>query len=185
MARTKSDLPARGHTVEEWGEMVGHYGRVCVRCGSSGPLVRDHVIPVVRGGRDHISNLQPLCKRCNSAKNDSDTDYRPDQGAAFPAPADDPGDCSHLRARRARPKVIIAFSDEQEKWLRAEAARLDLPGGVNELVRRAVDEYREHGRRLREQARQAPTITCGQCGREAPLEGHGGNPPVPLCGDCF
>jgi len=39
-------------------------------------------------------------------------------------------------------KLLIAFTDPQEAWLREEAQRLGLPGGVSELVRRAVDTYR-------------------------------------------
>lgn len=39
-------------------------------------------------------------------------------------------------------KLLITFSDPQEKWMREEAERLGLPGGVSELVRRAVDAYR-------------------------------------------
>jgi hypothetical protein len=38
----------------------------------------DHVRPRSWGGGDHISNLQPLCQRCNASKsNRSAADFRP------------------------------------------------------------------------------------------------------------
>lgn len=43
-------------------------GAVCVDCGSKERLTLDHIIPVVEGGRDEISNIQVLCLPCNSAK---------------------------------------------------------------------------------------------------------------------
>ncbi|WP_363326415.1 HNH endonuclease signature motif containing protein [Haloactinopolyspora sp.] len=46
----------------------------CARCGERGspanPLTADHVVPVARGGTDDASNLQVLCRRCNSSKAD-------------------------------------------------------------------------------------------------------------------
>lgn len=46
----------------------------CVRCGASpqdGPEVRlevDHIVPISRGGKTEMSNLQTLCQRCNRGK---------------------------------------------------------------------------------------------------------------------
>ena len=45
-------------------------GDVCCHCGSVEALTIDHIIPVSRGGSDDISNLQTLCKSCNSRKRD-------------------------------------------------------------------------------------------------------------------
>lgn len=43
-------------------------GAVCACCGCAGPLVIDHIIPIVRGGSCDLSNLQPLCWKCNARK---------------------------------------------------------------------------------------------------------------------
>jgi len=44
----------------------------CTHCGHDGtmsnPLTTDHIIPKAQGGTDKLSNLQVLCRRCNSAK---------------------------------------------------------------------------------------------------------------------
>lgn len=44
-------------------------------CGK-GPVTMDHVIPVSLGGEHAPSNIQPLCRSCNSAKGVGTTDYR-------------------------------------------------------------------------------------------------------------
>lgn len=42
----------------------------CVECASTDRVTLDHIIPISKGGRHSIGNLQPLCSRCNSSKND-------------------------------------------------------------------------------------------------------------------
>lgn len=67
------------HTAEEWWALVARFGGFCLACHSSGfPLTKDHVIPICKGGRDDIANLQPLCEACNRAKGTQSTDYRID-----------------------------------------------------------------------------------------------------------
>jgi 5-methylcytosine-specific restriction protein A len=44
-------------------------GRPCAICGRPAEHL-DHVTPLIRGGSDHPSNLQPLCAHCNLAKSD-------------------------------------------------------------------------------------------------------------------
>lgn len=40
----------------------------CVNCGEKENLQIDHIVSVYKGGKNHIDNLQTLCKRCNSSK---------------------------------------------------------------------------------------------------------------------
>jgi len=43
-------------------------GTPCAMCGSLDKLSLDHIIPLARGGRHSVGNLQSLCKPCNSSK---------------------------------------------------------------------------------------------------------------------
>ena len=40
----------------------------CVACGSRDRVNLDHIIPIIQGGANTITNVQPLCNRCNSSK---------------------------------------------------------------------------------------------------------------------
>lgn len=65
------------HTAEEWDEMRALFRGACVRCGASdSSLVRDHVVPIYKGGSDGIDNIQPLCTKCNCRKGPETTDWR-------------------------------------------------------------------------------------------------------------
>jgi 5-methylcytosine-specific restriction enzyme A len=50
----------------------------CALCWEKSPkvftlaTVRDHIIPLVEGGRDVESNTQPLCQPCSDAKSQSE-----------------------------------------------------------------------------------------------------------------
>ena len=48
----------------------------CLCCDSNKKLSIDHIIPVNKNGKNKISNLQTLCKSCNSKKSDKYKDYR-------------------------------------------------------------------------------------------------------------
>jgi hypothetical protein len=63
-------------------QLIEIYGEMCLRCGVTGPLEIDHVIPKASGGPDVFSNLQLLCKPCNQAKGNTIADYRSTPGAA-------------------------------------------------------------------------------------------------------
>jgi 5-methylcytosine-specific restriction endonuclease McrA len=66
------------HTNAEWEALCALYGGHCLCCGRKPDrLTADHVVPLIKGGNDDISNLQPLCRSCNSKKGTHTTDYRP------------------------------------------------------------------------------------------------------------
>lgn len=64
------------YTDAEFQALCTDCGNICLRCGQLAPLTVDHVIPLSKGGSNDISNLQPLCKSCNSSKGTKSTDYR-------------------------------------------------------------------------------------------------------------
>ena len=102
----KQRLTASGHnrrvnirgggkfTAEDWNFLLTVCGRVCLRCGIpeadaickygkagckpwTGSLTVDHIVPIIKGGSNTISNLQPLCLPCQNIKGIKATDYRP------------------------------------------------------------------------------------------------------------
>jgi len=48
----------------------------CLRCGKDENLSLDHIVPIHLGGENKLSNLQTLCKSCNSWKSTKIIDYR-------------------------------------------------------------------------------------------------------------
>lgn len=48
----------------------------CLNCGSQDDLTIDHIQAVSMGGDNHHSNLQCLCRKCNSIKSNYPHDYR-------------------------------------------------------------------------------------------------------------
>ena len=59
------------------GEEFAALGSICLCCGCNDtPMTADHVIPLSKGGRNDIINIQPLCRPCNSSKGTKSTDYR-------------------------------------------------------------------------------------------------------------
>jgi len=62
-------------TKAEFKELCNQYGNVCLRCRKGRILVADHVIPIALGGKNDITNIQPLCRKCNSAKGQYTIDF--------------------------------------------------------------------------------------------------------------
>jgi hypothetical protein len=69
--------------VRAWPLILAHYGPGCVKCGSMDRVGVDHVQPVLPDPlvRNVLSNMQPLCRSCNTWKRSRVEDYRPDAGA--------------------------------------------------------------------------------------------------------
>ena len=70
-------LNALGHfTAQEWKALKEKYGNICLKCRKKKKLTVDHIVPLSKGGSNYISNVQPLCKSCNSKKYTEIIDYR-------------------------------------------------------------------------------------------------------------
>lgn len=63
-------------TASEWTELCEACDYRCLACGQKKSLTADHVIPLSKGGTNYISNIQCLCKSCNSSKGARTIDYR-------------------------------------------------------------------------------------------------------------
>jgi 5-methylcytosine-specific restriction endonuclease McrA len=61
---------------DEWELICILFDFKCASCGCCKPLTMDHVIPLSRGGQHSITNIQPLCRKCNGQKHTKSTDHR-------------------------------------------------------------------------------------------------------------
>lgn len=82
--RARKEANGGSYTAKEWRDLCAKYGHVCLCCGEAKPLTVDHVVPLVSGGSNDISNIQPLCLDCNLRKHTRTIDYRPDYTPPFP-----------------------------------------------------------------------------------------------------
>ena len=71
-----STAPDKSYTPSQWASLCAEYDNRCACCGEEKSLTVDHIIPVSRGGRNSIENIQPLCRSCNSSKGTKKTNYR-------------------------------------------------------------------------------------------------------------
>jgi hypothetical protein len=68
------------HSLEEWENLKIFYNFMCLCCKKNEPaitLTEDHIIPISIGGSDYINNIQPLCRNCNSKKNNKIISFLP------------------------------------------------------------------------------------------------------------
>lgn len=70
------------YTLDQWKTLCGFFDSKCPCCGKVVKrFAADHIIPLGwENTSNWITNIQPLCRSCNSRKHDVHaTDYRPDQ----------------------------------------------------------------------------------------------------------
>jgi hypothetical protein len=65
------------YTQEEFETLCQRYGNICLCCGKRKKLSVDHIVPLSKGGKNSIDNIQPLCITCNKKKATKTIDYRP------------------------------------------------------------------------------------------------------------
>ena len=64
-------------TSQEWKNLCEVYNHKCLSCGKSDlKLTIDHIIPLIKGGKNTIDNIQPLCMECNLKKHVKIINYR-------------------------------------------------------------------------------------------------------------
>ena len=56
------------HTLKEWQELKEKFDNKCAHCREEKKLTKDHIVPLSKNGTDYITNIQPLCRNCNSKK---------------------------------------------------------------------------------------------------------------------
>ena len=64
------------YTTEEWKAICERQAYRCACCGEKRKLEVDHILPIAKGGRNDITNIQALCKPCNLSKGTKHLDYR-------------------------------------------------------------------------------------------------------------
>lgn len=70
--RESKERGAHGkHSFVEWTDLKKRLNYQCQICKRFEPEIKltiDHIVPISRGGTNHIENIQPLCQSCNSKK---------------------------------------------------------------------------------------------------------------------
>lgn len=78
--RRAVQLSASGsHTTDEWVKLKKKFNYMCLCCKQQEPFIKltlDHIVPLSCGGSNDISNIQPLCRSCNSRKHAKIIDFR-------------------------------------------------------------------------------------------------------------
>lgn len=77
--RARKRKATGSHNRFDWELLKEIYNYTCPACERSEPeivLTEDHIIPLSRGGSNWITNIQPLCGRCNFKKYNKAIHYR-------------------------------------------------------------------------------------------------------------
>jgi len=139
-ARQYSDRKERAecsHTRAEWEAKLAKYDR-CASCARRWdeiparpdaryrhPWTKDHIVPLINGGTDHIDNIQPLCWQCQFRKGT--------RGAVASTPS---------RGSGPAPSVEAGFSGRPSD----AAAGSTVPDGAERITVQMMREVREVAR---------------------------------------
>ena len=107
-------------------------GGRCLRCGSNDRLTLDHVVPRIRGGSNHVRNLQLLCQPCNGEKGGKIIDYRVEEHRTI-EPNDDKQAARRKRRQQAVQRRALAKIGKIPQRKRATCDR-NTRGGVGSPV---------------------------------------------------
>ena len=55
-------------TAKEWALKLKEFDYKCAHCCTDENIEMDHIMPLSKGGKHNIDNIQPLCRSCNSKK---------------------------------------------------------------------------------------------------------------------
>lgn len=105
------------------------FGNACFKCGSPGPLVMDHHVPIVLGGRLVSGNIVALCRDCNNRKGDRSPE-------AFYSPAE----LERLRPFLDGQADIFEFEFDWKAWEADREGYLVSLGLDPALVREALTD---------------------------------------------
>lgn len=59
-------------TEKQWEIIKSYFNKECCYCGKKSDLTKDHIKPLINGGKMVMSNIVPCCKNCNSSKKDNE-----------------------------------------------------------------------------------------------------------------
>lgn len=67
----KRYAPGRGISTREWNNLFAESLGICAYCNERYSLELDHIDPLSKGGAHDVDNAAPVCRVCNSSKNDT------------------------------------------------------------------------------------------------------------------
>ena len=57
-------------------KMIKHLGVTCASCGETKEIEYHHIVPIVNGGKNNLSNIVPLCHVCHQKAHDKNYKYK-------------------------------------------------------------------------------------------------------------
>ena len=70
--RTRLNKLKNDFNLEQWEKCKNYFNNCCAYCGKKEKLTVEHFIPISKGGNTIAKNILPICKSCNSSKQEKD-----------------------------------------------------------------------------------------------------------------